>query len=444
MNETENKNELELERVKKKSNYAWAVAGSGFLSQIICVWCLAIFGTSLVYIAQNFEVEPTSLSIGISVFGLLYAGCSFIWGTMADKIGLRPTITIASIGVGVFLIVCGVVANSPVMAIVLYACAGVFVSGCGSAVLPKIVSTWFAPNMRGKGIAVITLGGSLAGVLGGIVMPQFILAGGWRFCFEGIGAIIIVFGIIIFLIMRDNPAKIGTVPFGDKGLPQPAEKKVVTPEQRAKDNKQRLLVLKQPITWMYGAILIFWQLGLMSHTAFHVAAVQSVDFSIVVAGLVGTSCTVGMTIGQIIFPTLSDRLGRKGVLVVIMALAGVMAIVYFFVLTSGTTNEVLLYLTYGVFGLFFSATPLHNTLMGECYPDDLRGTGPGVISTIALIGRFFGPIACGAIIGMMAGQTAYYAIFMGVCFIISSFLALLWAPKTGGKYGDPEAHEQLV
>ncbi|WP_165062603.1 MFS transporter [Adlercreutzia sp. ZJ154] len=444
MDETNVQNKLELEKVHKKSNYAWAVASSGFLSQIICVWCLAIFGTCLVYIAQDFGVAPPSLSIGISVFGLLYAGCSFIWGTMADKIGLRITITIAGIGVGVFLIICGFVASSPIMAIVLYACAGVFVSGCGSAVLPKIVSTWFAPNMRGKGIAVITLGGSLAGVLGGIVMPQLILAGGWRLCFEGIGAIIVVLGIVMFLVMRDSPAKIGTVPLGNKGMPKPIEKKVVTPEEKAEDNKRRLLVLKQPITWMYGAILIFWQLGLMSHTAFNTAAVQNVGFDIVVAGLVGTSCTVGMTIGQIIFPTLSDKLGRKGVLVVIMALAGVMAIVYFFVLTSGTTNDMFLYLTYGVFGLFFSATPLHNTLMGECYPDDLRGTGPGVISTIALVGRFGGPIACGAFIGMMADQSAYYAVFMGACFIISAFLALLWAPKTGGKYGDPEAHEELV
>ena len=75
--------------------YAWVVASSGFVSQLVCVMCSGIYGLNLAYVAETFGMAKSDLSIGASIYGLCYAGCSVFWGSIADKIGIRKTLSIA-------------------------------------------------------------------------------------------------------------------------------------------------------------------------------------------------------------------------------------------------------------------------------------------------------------------------------------------------------------
>ena len=427
--------------IRTKSARAWLASGSGFLSQIICVWGLSIFGISMSTIAADLGVEVATLGIATSIYGACYAGFSVLWGNLADKLGLRKTLSIAVFGMGVFLILAGQLATTAIAAIAFYAFAGVFASGTASAVLPKLISTWFAANSRGKGMTLVTLGGSLAGVLGGILFPQFLKGMGWHGCFTVVGSIAIVVAVIIFVILRDSPASIGTYPFGSPmGTPVAAsEKKELTNEEKAANRANMIRILKMPITWKYGILYIFWQFTLMAYQAYTVVAAQAAGMELVAASLITTVVTACMAVGTIFFPFLSDKIGRKPTIVAASLLTGIAALAAFFAYGAGAAAiPIVIYVIYGIYGFCNAVTPLHNTAMAECYPEELRGAGPGMISTIAIIGRFGGPMIAGSLIAM-TGNTTVAVAFTGVTVIISGVLSLLWIPKTGGKYGDPMA-----
>lgn len=425
--------------IRSKSSYAWVSAGSGFFSQIICVWGLTIFGICMTSIAADFGVEVTDLALATSLYGALYAGCSFVWGALADKLGLRATLSLAGVGMGVFLIVTGQLANSALMAIACYAVVGVFASGTASAVLPKLISTWFAPNSRGKGMTVVTLGGSVAGIIAGIIYPMLIMNFGWRGCFTVIGAIAVVIGLLIFLLLRDSPAKMGTYPFGSPvGTPIEGDAKAEKGGDGKAANRDNLIrVLKMPITWKYGVIFVFWQFCLMSYQAYTVTAAQAVGLDLASASLVTTFVTAGMLVGTIVFPFASDKVGRKPTIVVASILTAICAAVAFAVLGAGASAGVV-FAVFACYGFSSAVTPLHNTAMAECFPKELRGTGPGIISTIAIVGRFGGPLIAAQIISA-TGTAVSVVAFMAVCVLVSGILSAVWLPKTGGKYGDPKA-----
>ena len=420
--------------------YAWVCAAGGFLGQLACVFCLAIYGMNMTVISEDFGVAVASLAIGTSVFGLCYAGLSFFWGGLADRIGIRLVQSIGCWGMGICLLLGGLIAPSVPVLIVLYAIAGVFDSAVGPGVNPKLIATWFHASSRGKGMTVVTLGGTLAGVLMGIIGPMFIGMGGWRLCFEAYGIIMLVLGVLVFLMERNSPASIGTVPFGSPAGTQIEDiKREKTEAEKAADKERTRRVLKMPMTWKYGIVYIFWQFYLMAIQAFLVAGVVYAGFDLVVAGLVSSLNTAAMCVGTIVMPAVSDRMSRKKLLAIMCLLSGLCFIAFYFVL--GMNNVILLYGAILVTGFLSATTPLIQTTVSEVFPPDLRGTGPGMVSTIALIGRFFGPIIAGAIIGATGGNTPMAYIFAGACLVIAAILAWIWLPNTSGKYGDPLAEE---
>lgn len=430
---------------KKKgvgSWYAWIVASSGFVSQLVCVMCSGIYGLNLAYVAETFGMARSDLAIGASIYGLAYAGCSVFWGSIADKIGIRKTLTIAAFGVGLWFVLIGVIPHtSPWTVIGLYALAGVFVSGVGSAVLPKMMSNWFATRMRGKGAMVITAGGTVAGVINGIIGPWLILnAGGWQGCFLWIGVLFMVFSAIIFLLARDAPEVMGTIAFGAK----PDSEEIVEKKKnvdKALARKNAIEVIKMPITWKFGVVFIFWQFWLMSHNTFLTTAMLDSGYTIVVAGLAGSILKGVQFFGQILFPSLSDKFLRKGILLIQCVIAGALYIGLYFVLGAGVGEEIL-YLYIGTVGLFIVSNPILQPLMAESYPPRLRGAGPGMISTIAMLGRFFGPLIAGWVIAASGGITVTFVIFAGACHALTGIFGYLWLPKTSGKHGDPLAEKE--
>lgn len=432
------------EQIAKKSSvgpwYAWVVASSGFVSQLVCVMCSGIYGLCLAYVAESFGMVKSDLAIGASIYGLTYAGCSVFWGSLSDKIGIRKTLTIASFGVGLFFVIIGVIPHtSPWTVIALYAIAGVCVSGVGSAVLPKMMANWFTEKHRGKGATVITAGGTVAGVLNGIIGPFFILnMGGWQGCFLCTGVLFMVFAAIIFLIARDDPASMGTVPFGLKpGSEELEVKKKNVDKDLARKNAME--VIRMPITWKFGLVFVFWQFWLMSHNAFLTSAYLEAGYTIVFAGLAGSVLKGVQFFGQILFPALSDKFMRKGILLVQCLAAGALYVGLYFVLGTHPSEQFLLFYI-GCVGLFICSNPILQPLMAESFPPRLRGAGPGMISTIAMIGRFFGPLIAGWVIANIGGgAVATFIIWAGICHALTGVFGFILLPKTSGKYGDPLA-----
>lgn len=423
--------------------YAWVVSAGGLLTQLANLFALSVWGLNLAMIAQQLGVQPADLALGSSLFGVLTAASGFIWGNIADRIGPRTTLSIATFGIGVFICCIALFANSVETVILFYALAGACAGGVGSAVLPKLISAWYTAKWRGKGYVVVTLGGSISGIIFGFIAPIFVLNGGWQACFMAIGIIALVSGVLAFILCRDYPAKLGTVPFGSpagtevKVPEKPAETAEEKAARKAENRKKMIEVLKMPITWKFGIVYILWYFYFMANNAFRGAAILGAGFDVVVAGLVGSVLTATMAIGQVIFASLSDRFSRKKIFALMSIVGGIVYFAMYWVLGAADATVVLVY--FGILGFFLGAPPVMQTMMAESYPTALRGSGPGVITTLGLIGRFFGPILAGFAIGLCAGYTPGYALFAGGALILSGIVAFFFLPNTGGKYGDPMA-----
>lgn len=425
--------------------YAWIVALGGAISQVIIIICNQLFQFNVAYIAEDFGVAATSLAICSSLYGLTYAGCGVLWGSIADAIGFRKSMTIASFGAGFWCIFFGLFAQNAISAAILLGLTGSFASGMSISVIPKLISSWFAPNKRGKGISLGLAGGYLMATAMGVLAPALILNLGWRGCFISLGTTCICLSPVLYMILRNSPLDFGTVPFGtEEGdavvdtRPKGWRRKTV--EEKSQTRSDIARILKMPIVWKFGVIYILWQLMMTAENTYITLALLENGYSLVIAGLVSSVYEVCSMLGGIVMPIMSDRFARKHVLCFASTVAGIAYCTLY--VTFGLNNLLILFSSIAIVGFFCAILSLLQTTVAECFPPDVRGAGPGMIGTISLVGRFGGPLVAGwFIVSFGGGLSTIYTLFAGGCLIGVGLLALLWLPKTGGKYGDPLLEE---
>lgn len=428
-----------------RSGYAWVVAAAGFLTQILSSMAVVLWGVNLATVAGDFGVETTELAIGASLFGIFYAGTSVFWGNLADRIGLRKVVAIGGITGAALLVVAGLATNDVMSLVVVYALAGIMLGAIGNGVTPKLISVWFATHQRGKGFMICILGGSLAGATTGVIAPIFIGMGGWRFCFEAIGAIGLVCMILATIFIRDSPAAIGTVPLGAaKENEELVDQKAVDVDAKKASNVDRMIrIMKMPKMWIMAVAVILFQLYYTGHQTYFVASLAAHGYDLASASLGATVVLLGCSLGYIIFSPLSDRFARKTVLGWLMVLSGVFYFALYYML-EGSFDIIAIYAVAFCSGLCLGAFAIIQSVESELFPPDLRGAGPGFISSLSLIGRFFGPLLAAAAIGAFGGISWSYMLVAAPCTLIGGIIVLIFIPKTAGKYGDPMAEQYLA
>lgn len=439
----------EEKAARGKMWWAWLQTLAGFCSQIISSTATNCYTITVALIATEFGVNATDLAIASSAYGATYAGFSFLWGGLADRIGLRFCISLAGAWVGVGYLVISTFASDPVSFAVLMAITGVGAGGINSATLSKCIGTWYTTDWRGKGCIIVNMGGNAASSIMGFASP-ILLAGGWHSVYRTMGIVYIISAAIMLLFLRDSPAAIGTVPFlSPKGtLPEPyVKQKAMSPEEKAEakriKNEGTKLVLKDPMTWKFGIIYAFWQLQMNSNKAFMVAAIVASGLGDAkFGGMLMGGFSFAMMFGMPIISFLGDYFPRKCVfgagVLVCAALFGATWVVF------GTGNSALLVPMFSVLGFCSGTVGISWVMMSECFTPDCRGFGPGVVSTFGIVGRVGGPLlAAGWINAFFGGNTASYTLFAALMMLIAGVLIFLWLPMTSGKlvghYGDPLA-----
>ena len=429
-----------------KPSYAWVVAFSAFLAGISTITGMFVYGYTVAYMAEEFGVTVADMAIATSMFGALSSGLGFLAGTLADRFGARSIMGGAIVLLGAFLVIIGFMVTTPTMFIVLYSIAGIFGACLGGAIVPKLISSWFAPNMRAKGMVINTLGGSGCAALLGVLIPIVINNFGWRGCFEILGVVLVVCGIVFIVLCRNSPESVGTTPLGASADYVPEQSVVLTEEEKATKKKASrgaiVEVLKMPITWGFALIGVLWYCYFNGANAFQTAAILQAGYDLTTAGLISSCLMVCIMCSQVIFSTLSDRFAsRKAFMGGLCTIAGLLYIGFFFVLGSGSSTAFVI-LWCCMIGLVSGHAALLQTIMAECYPVHLRGTGPGTIVTFTLIGTFFGPLIAAALVNMNGGYNPTAFAFAGGCLVAAGILIWILLPKTGGKYGDPIAEAE--
>lgn len=422
---------------KKRSglHYAFVICLGGFLTQFIVLSAQRLPAISLESIRQALGASYSEIGLITSVYMVFYAGLSFAWGMLADKIGTRKAIVAACSLAAVGAILFGFLAPMGLgAAIVTWAIAGCGTAGLLMAILPKIVSRWFAPHKRGMGMSLITPGANFSALVLGIVAPMIIGSLGWAMSYVIFGIIYAIIAIFIAITFREGPEELGLAPYGaPEGVQAAPEPKVEAGRaEKAKGNGSSAIarVLKMPITWHFGIFYIIYQIGYMAATQYYVATVQAVGFDLAQASLSISIAGVCCIITELILGQVSDRVERKSLIAFMVALNAVFGFGYFFYLTSGAAmNLAVLYFFVAGNTACTGVITVIMTCAGEYYDDEIRATGTGVVGTINIVGRYLGPWLAGVVIDM-TGVVGNSFLIVGITMAIAAVIAFAM-PKRG-------------
>src|SRR5689334_19716697 len=193
--------------------YGWLVVAAAFAVTFVGFGSAYTFSAFVGSLQKDFAASRGSVSLVFSLAGFLYFGLGIVSGPLADRWGSRRVAFIGMILTGVGL----AVASTARSLAEVYTAYGLGVGlGVGCSYVPAVgaVQRWFV-RRRGfaSGLAVSGIG------VGTLVMPPLasllIDALGWRSAYLALGALAIVIGAGMALLIENDPRDRGLSPDGE-------------------------------------------------------------------------------------------------------------------------------------------------------------------------------------------------------------------------------------
>lgn len=295
----------------------WYVVAAAFAVMFVGFGSAYTFSAFLEPLQRDFGASRGSISLVFSIAGFLYFALGIVSGPLADRIGSRP-LAVA----GMILTAAGLAAASAARSLVeVYLAYGLGVGlGVGCAYVPAIgaVQRWFV-RRRGfaSGLAVSGIG------LGTLAMPPLasLLIGsvGWRGAYLVLGAIALVLGGGLSLLIENDPKDRGLGPDGDPPRAPRAGTDAAGASVREAVRSTRFVGLYVScLVCSFGAFVPF--VHLVPYARDHGVAASS---AALLLGMIGA----GSTAGRFVLGALADRMGRdRSLIVVLIGMAFAMAI----------------------------------------------------------------------------------------------------------------------
>lgn len=186
---------------------AWAIWSVGVAAYVLAITNRTSLGAVGVEAADRFQADASTLALFAVVQLAVYGGMQIPVGVLLDRYGSRPIIT-----AGMLLMAAGqlTMALSPSIGIAIV--ARILLGAGDAAVFPavlRLVATWF-PAQRGPVMVQFTGIIGQAGQLIALVPVAALLhATTWSITFGSIAGLGLLFTILVWLIVRNNPAESG-------------------------------------------------------------------------------------------------------------------------------------------------------------------------------------------------------------------------------------------
>ena len=370
---------LRMPGAKPRLFYGWWVVAAAFAIMFLGFGSAYTFSAFLDQLQRDFGASRGSVSLVFSLAGFLYLGLGVVSGPLADRFGSRPFAVIGMVLLGVGLALASVARNL----IEVYAAYSLGVGlGLGCAYVPAIgaVQRWFV-RRRGfaSGLAVAGIG------LGTLVMPPLasllIDALGWRGAYLVLGAVALLFGGGMALLIENDPRGRGLNPDGDEQAGQTVQ---------AGGASVRDAIRSGRFISLYAACLIC-SFGVFVPFVHLVPFARDHGIAASMAALLLGVIGIGSTAGRFFLGTIADRMGRERSL--LMMFVGMAASFSIWAFSANAWSLAVFAFVYGVFyGGWVAVLPavVMNYLGGRNVSGII-----GVLYTSAAIGTLIGPSAAG-------------------------------------------------
>jgi MFS family permease len=331
-------------------------------------------------------------------------------GMLAARFGPRVVIALSLLVVSLAMILTGLV---PAFG---SACVGRFLAGVGGAGanVPAmgLVSAWFGARRRGLASGIGVTGSSLALIVTGPLVPMIIAAGGtdgWRMSWYVLGVLGFAVCGLCALFLRNRPEEMSLVPLGESADEQAQRNGAPA---TAPLNWKR--VYKSGMLWQLALIYCAFGFSYIIYATFFIGhLVKDAAFTPAAAGLLWMQVGIVSLPSGLIWGAISDRFGRKIVLICVFTLQAVA-----FVLFGLSHASPAVYASALLFALTAWSIPaLMAALAGDTFGPRLAPAALGLMTIVFGAGQALGPWCA----GVLADATNSFSI----AFVIAGAAALI-------------------
>ena len=400
-------------------HYGWIIAVMSVVT-VIGALGFARFGYTMILPSMKDGLGLTDSQAGDLATGNMigYLILAITCGFLASRFGPRIIITIFMLIITGSMLLTGIAPNFPV-ALLGRTLTG-FGSGGTNVPVMGLVPAWFAARRRGFATGMAVSGSSFGMLITGILVPAILNrygAGGWRFSWFCLAALVFVIAVLGYLLLRNRPAEKGLRPIG-------AEGEGANPGGAKSSALQWSLVYKSASVWHLALIYVLFGFSYIIYATFFARyLIWEAGFTTQAAGVLWSATGALSIISGFIWGSVSDVLGRKYGL----------AIVYF-----------LQFLCFTIFGLWkampgyylsallfaltaWSIPAIMAAASGDLLGPRLAPAALGFVTFFFGIGQMLGPTLAGPIADLTGSYTLAFVI-AGAAALVGAVASLFLRP----------------
>ncbi len=405
---------------------------------------LQAMGYAAPALVQDWGIAPAALG-GVFSAGLLglFLG-AILFGALADRIGRRPVLLLATGWFAVFTLLTARVESLPEL-LAARALAGLGIGG----VMPNATALVGEYSPRARKVAtmmIVTNAFLLGGILGGAVSAWLIPRHGWRAVFYAGGLLPLAIlpamlrwlpeSLQLLAVRGRSPARVATwLRRVDPAAPVGPGVRYTASEPR----REGFPVLRLLGEGRAAGTVLLWGTNFMNVMgAYFVASwlptlMRGAGHSTRTAALVGTAMQVGGAIGTVVLGLVQRKVG------LVPLLAGGFATAAASLLVIGVPALPLapVVLAVSLVGVgLLAGPPMLNALAATWYPTDLRSTGVGAGLGIGRFGAILGPLVASVLVARQWSMEGLLRV-AAVPALLATVLALAMRWVLGGRARPP-------
>ena len=207
-----------------KKHYHWIVAVVVFLMLAIDGGTInTLPGLHVVPVSEDMGITRAQFSLSVSLKSVVAFLSTLFSGMLMMKFGFRTMAT-----VGLFMSASAyffLSRTDSYLGIALGICAiGLSAGFCSMSGANRIISIWFHKH-RGAVLGFVSAATGVGGSVMTMAQSAAIERSGWRASFLVAAIFLACMGVVLFLLIRNHPQKIGLLPFGDGEIIEHKESK---------------------------------------------------------------------------------------------------------------------------------------------------------------------------------------------------------------------------
>lgn len=375
---------------------------ASFLTVFVSFSVRSGFGILLPEIMDTLALTKAQAGYIGSAYFVAYMVFAPILGNLTDKIGGRKVITAFCIVLGTGTVLMGTITY------LWTACLFHFIVGVGAAAcwapVSALLQKWFSARQRGMALGILTVGAYLGSATMGIILPRLLFGYGWRFSWY-------LLGLLAFVMVPTNGFLLRSKP-EDVSIKVQSEVSSLGTSMSQIDYREMLRTSK---FWLIGTSYLAMSFATYVAYIFLVTyATLELKMEYTAASMLVTVLSLCGILGALIFPALSDRLGRRKTLAVSNLLLAFSLLAFVLV----KSNAFLLTLSVVALGVFDGGIwPVYAACAADYFSPSVAGTVMGFWTTLYGLGSIISPPIAGYLADL------YGTFFWS--FIMSSIVAVV-------------------